>query len=403
MKAKLRLILTLITALLVAFPTGRVFSQQVGVGVGAGEAPTAGAAAEIPEADIVQVLMQLVPQPPGSSITVIPGQNKLVVRNTPTNLKKIEKFIEDLATPPQVAIEAKFVAVGEDTFRDLGVEWSNLAFNWANPIGRDQRYSGLPPGQSRVNPTTGVNDTAWSYDTIAGSLGTGLSLDPPSTLEQAAGTHGQITFTSLNSPQFTAILHMLSTRADTKFLSAPRVTTLNNEPATIRFVTTMRYVESVDVQTETTDTTPPRITTTYDWSWIDRDVGIVLYVNPVVIRPTQSVRLFLQPVVSERSGQTDTFTLSIVDGTPLTVTMPRFISRDLTTNVDVHDGTTIVLGGLINEETTELLSKVPFLGDIPVLGKAFQRKFTSTEKHHLLIFITVNVLDSRGNPFFAKR
>ena len=338
----------------------------------------------------MQLLTQIVPQPPGSSISVIPGQNKLIVRNTPTNLKKIEKIIQDLATPPQIAIEAKFVAVGEDTYRDLGLEWSDLSFSWANPIGRDQRYSGIA-GQ------------AWSYDTITGSLDAGLTLIPPSTLTQTTGTtHGQITYSSLNYPQFTAVLHMLSTRADTKFLSAPRITTLNNEPATIRFVTTMRYVDSVDVNTETTDTTPPTTTTTYDWTWIDRDVGIVLYVNPVVIRPTQSVRLFLQPVVSERSGQVDTFTLSIVDGEELNVTMPRFVSRDLTTNVDVHDGTTIVLGGLLNEETTELLSKVPFLGDIPLLGKAFQRTTSFTERQHLLIFITVNVLDTQGNPFFAK-
>jgi general secretion pathway protein D len=400
MKTKLEVIL--IIALLVIFPMGRVFSQEVGVGAGeaAGQIGTA-QVEEIPSENIVEILTDIIPQPPGSSIRVIPGQNKLVVRNTPSNLRKIEKFIEDLATPPQVSIEAKFVSVGEDTYKDLGLEWSSLSLGWANSIGRAKRYSGLSPGDIRYNPTTGIYDTAWSYDTITGSLAAGISLGPPSTLEQATGTYGQITYSSLNYPQFTAILHMLSTRADTQFLSAPRVTTLNNEPATIRFVTTIRYVESVDVETETDEDTGVT-TTTYDWTWVDRDVGIVLYVSPIVIRPTQSVRLFLQPVVSERSGQTDTFTLSIVDGVPLTVTMPQFISRDLTTNVDVHDGTTVVLGGLLNEETTELLSKVPFLGDIPVIGKAFQRKTASTERQHLLIFITVNVLDTQGNPFFEK-
>jgi general secretion pathway protein D len=70
--------------------------------------------------------------------------------------------------------------------------------------------------------------------------------------------------------------------------------------------------------------------------------------------------------------------------------------------VDVYDGTTIVLGGLLSEETTAVLSKVPFLGDIPILGRAFQREMASTERQHLLVFITVNVLDSRGNPYFSQ-
>lgn len=400
MKQRLGSILILITVLLVVFPTGKVFSQAIGVGLGGGTAaPTAGGTtgaastggviADIPEADIVQVLMQLVPQPPGSSITVIPGQNKLVVRNTPSNLKKIEKFIEDLGTPPQVSIEAKFVTVGEETFKDLGLEWSNFSFNWANPIGRTERYSG-------------VEDTAWSYDTISGSVTSGIELPTESP------TGGlELAYVSSNYPVLEATLHMLSTRADTKFLSAPTVTTLNNEPATVRFVTTVRYVDTVDVSTETTDsttTTAATTTTTYDWTFIDRDVGIVLYVNPVVISPTQSVRLFLQPVVSEMEQGTESYIISAISGQdPISITPPIFTSRDATTNVDVHDGTTIVLGGLMNEETTELISKLPFLGDIPIIGKAFfQRKVNSTERQHLLIFITVNVLDSQGNPFFVK-
>lgn len=379
------MVLGLIVAFLIIFPVGKVVAQQQGMGTA--QIGT-GAVGEIAEDDIVQMLTQIVSQPPGSSITAIPGQNKLIVRNTPSNLKIIEKFIEELGTPPQVSIEAKFVSVGEETFRDLGLEWGSFSFNWANPIGRTKRYSGLPGGG------------AWTYDTINGSITSGVGDTPDNGL--------LLTYRSLNYPALEATLHLLSTRADTKFLSAPTITTLNNEPATVRFVTTVRYVDTVDVTTETTEATvagaAPTTTTTLDWAFIDRDVGIVLYVNPLVIKPTQSVRLFLQPVVSEIVPGTIPYTISRTTGQQdITITPPSFTSRDATTNVNVHDGTTIVLGGLMNEETTKLISKIPFLGDIPIIGKAFfQRQIDSTERQHLLIFITVHVLDSQGNPYFAK-
>ena len=374
MRAKLGLIwITLI--FLITFPIGNVFSQRT----------TTRTTEDVSDTGIVDILTQIVPQPPGSYITAIPGQNKIVVRNTPTNLKKIQNFIEELGTPPQVSIEAKFVVVGEETYKDLGLEWTSFSFNWANPIGRTQRDSGIA-GQ------------AWTYDTISGSLTSGASIIPP---PHVSGGGLQIAYSSTNYPQIAATLYMLSTRSDTKFLSAPTITTLNNEPAVVRFVKTINYFEDVEIDTETDDVT--NITTTnYDWTFTSRDIGIILYVSPTVIKPTKSVRLFLQPVVSDIEGE-DVFTWVLHTGLIFYAALPRFLSIDETTNVNVRDGATIVLGGLMSENTTAILSKVPFLGDIPVIGKAFfQRQTKGVEKQHLLIFITVNVLDSQGNPYFAR-
>jgi len=391
-----------ILILLTAFPIEKSFSQQAaptgqaGTAAGitsmeadvTGISPT-GITTELSGANIIQVLTQLVPQPPGASIVIVPGHNKLIVRNTPSNLKKMEKFIEELGTPPQVSIEAKFVVVGEETYRDLGLEWNSLNFNWANPIGRTERYSGL---------STPGNQVPWSYDTITGSVTNAASITPP---PHVTGGGFQIAYRSFNYPEIQATLYMLSTRSDTKFLSAPTITTLNNEPAVIRFVKSINFFEDVEIETEVDENTDI-VTTNYDWTFTERDIGIVLYVSPIVIKPTKSVRLFLQPVVSDIEGE-DAFTLFVVDGQPFNAALPRFVSKDATTNVNVYDGATIVLGGLMSENATEIISKVPFLGDIPVIGKAFfQRQAKSTEKQHLLIFITVNVLDSQGNPYFAK-
>lgn len=393
MNVKLNSIFVLILiAFLFTVPLDIAFGQQA-VRRGGGEEEE-----EIASEDIVEILTSIIPQPPGSSIRVLPGQNKLVVRNTPSNLEKMEAFLETLANPPQVSIESKFVIVGEETFRDLGLEWNSISLGWANPFGRDQRYSGLTTNWPYE---TGAQQ-AWSYDTVTTSATSGVNvagIAPPHVATTNAGL--QIAYRSRNYPQIQATLHMLATRSDTKFLSAPAVTTLNNEPSVIRFVKTYNFFEDVDIETEVDEDTGVT-TTTYDWEFTTRDIGIVLYVNPVVNKPTKSVRLFLQPVVSDIEDY-DYFTLYVVEGEPLQAALPRFTSKDVTTNVDVYDGTTIVLGGLMSEEGTEVLSKVPFFGDIPVLGKAFfQRKATATERQHLLIFITVNVLDSQGNPFFEQ-
>ena len=387
-----------IITFLVTISVGEVFSQDIAIGAEEDE--------EIGTEDIVEILTQIIPQPPGSSITVVPGQNKLIVRNTPSNLRKIENFIEDLSNPPQISIESKFVIIGEETYKDLGLEWTNISLGWSNSLrGTNFRSSGISDtvGGNTGWPYEGTGTPRpWSYDTITSSMTSGVNvvgITPPHVA--AAGAGLRIAYQSRNYPEIAAVLHMLSTRSDTKFLSAPTVTTLNNEPAIVRFVKTINYVEDVDIETEVDEDTGD-VTTSFDWEFTSRDIGIVMYVNPVVIRPNKSVRLFLQPVVSDAEGE-DIFTVLVIDDQAIQIALPRFVNKDVTTNVDVYDGTTIVMGGLMSEETTELLSKVPFLGDIPVLGKAFfQRTVNAVEKQHLLIFITVNVLDSQGNPFFEK-
>jgi general secretion pathway protein D len=77
------------------------------------------------------------------------------------------------------------------------------------------------------------------------------------------------------------------------------------------------------------------------------------------------------------------------------VTIPKFKTRNLSTSVIIKDGETVVLGGLIKESNTKVRTKVPVLGDIPLLGSLFRKTTDDTERRNLLIFITARVVNKK--------
>ncbi len=374
---------------------GGAWGGQAGGGAGA----AAGGPLVTTPQDIKSILEEIIPQPPGSKMILIPAQNKLIVKNTPTNIKKIEEFLRTLATPPQVSIEARFMLMGRDTMRDVGVELQNLSLN---VVGIDQtkgRYSGLRDENGNLLP--------WVYDTLTGRIISAVAV--PSVTSAVPGGGLTLSYARLNYPQFSILLQLLSMRSDVQTLSAPKVTTINNEPAIIRFVKTIKYVSDVDTSTSTTGTgAEARTTTTYSYSFEERDVGIILNVTPLIIEATKNVMLFLQPIVSDIEGWRQLPISTITDAAGHVqvqyIEIPIFTSKDVVTNVTVHDGDTVVLGGLMSDVTTEVMSKVPFLGDIPVIGKAFfQRKSSTKERKNLVIFITVRILSETGAPLYPER
>jgi general secretion pathway protein D len=85
-----------------------------------------------------------------------------------------------------------------------------------------------------------------------------------------------------------------------------------------------------------------------------------------------------------------------------TINQPVFNIRSVVTNLQVLDGQTAILGGLINESTQEVNDKVPVLGDLPLVGRLFQSKVTERTKKNLIIFITARLIRSNGKPEYIK-
>lgn len=131
--------------------------------------------------------------------------------------------------------------------------------------------------------------------------------------------------------------------------------------------------------------------------------GPVLDVIPNVLSDGYTINLTLIPSLTEFAGYDNPNEVgasgALPPGTVLIPTvLPRFTVRQVVTTVNVWDGQTIVLGGLISENVQSIKDKVPVLGDVPVLGRLFRSESKVTNKKNLIIFVTPRIIDPAGNP-----
>jgi hypothetical protein len=317
---------------------------------------------------IEDTLKEIVPWPQDAKVTYDRRLNALIVRNTPQNLQLLEDIIYNLdITPYQILIEAKFLEVDVTDTKELGLTWK---FNADFPI-----------EEKNGNFSHGIGTGSGSTFTDAARIAEGLNFSYKGVL---------------TTPQFQTVLHALQESKKIKTLSSPRITTLNNQAATIKVVDEWIYPTRYEFEIvqfdlngdgdfndagETQFKNVPK-------DFLRRDVGILLKVIPAVGADRKTICLSLIPEVSEATADGFTYTGD--------VTLPKFTSRNLSTTVVVNSGDTVVLGGLIKENRTKTTTKVPFFGDIPVLGAFFQKNGDLVERKNLIIFVTAKVLSPSG-------
>ncbi len=172
---------------------------------------------------------------------------------------------------------------------------------------------------------------------------------------------------NLSVDDFIGVLKILSAHTDTKVLSSPKIMTIGNRPATFTSGDQIPYTElSITQDTDTIATTS------------FKDTGIILHVTAMVKRDNR-VSLTVNTEVSDVAGFTP-------------AGQPRISQRKATTQVLVKDGDTAVIGGLIMERADETVSKVPILGDIPLLGRLFRTTNKKNVKSEVTIFITPRIV-----------
>ena len=128
---------------------------------------------------------------------------------------------------------------------------------------------------------------------------------------------------------------------------------------------------------------------------------MVLSVLPEVSPEGQMINLEMRPeVVGEPEWFNYGSEYTDADGNVQTLNMPQpfFPSRSVQTSILVYNGATVVMGGMITERRTTIDDKIPFLGDIPIIGRLFRSKMESSEKRNLLIFVTARLVDPAGRP-----
>ncbi|OGX39290.1 MAG: hypothetical protein A3C53_02050 [Omnitrophica WOR_2 bacterium RIFCSPHIGHO2_02_FULL_68_15] len=332
---------------------------------------------------IKDILSEIIPQAGGSSMLLDERTGALVVTHAPYHLEQIETLLSQLDVAPiQVLIEARFIEVTFTDTKELGID-AELTGDAALTKKGDRNNSRSPGLQ---------------FSKLGASLQRGTKIDFTDFSNQASGLN--LTLQGiLSGTQYQAVLHALAENKKTKTLSAPRVTTLNNQTATIKVVTEFvyatRYEASVvrqdlngdgdfgDVVSGVRETRFVNV----PQDFVTKDLGILLYVTPTVGQDHRTITLALNPEVSEK--KTD-------DSFGGEVTLPRFTARNLETSVVMENGQTVMLGGLMKDTTTKTVTKVPVLGSLPVVGALFRKDNDSAERSNLLIFVTAQILDPSG-------
>jgi len=367
--------------------------------------------------------------PAGASAIFLPGSSKLVVRDTPEQLDLISNLIDQLSKEtPQVEIEAKIAEFNQDAIKGLTF---NYNFNPTTPHASAVLTSASTALRNSNNASPGglggllpdsitelvQENTSSSGGTTPANLLTGGSV-----LNNASN---QLTIGAvIDHIGLEATINALNNLQGVSLLSAPSVTTQNGLKASIDIVrefpyptsfekpklsnnTNIAYQTGGDAGYALTLAIPPT-----PREFVTQDVGVSLEVKPTTY-PDQRIDLdvtkaqvldfdgFIDygvPIVTREDENTPDHTLEGTVLTSGTINQPVFNLRSMVTNLQVLDGQTAVLGGLIREDTQEVNDKVPVLGDFPIIGRLFQSKVTERTKKNLLIFITAKLIRSNGKP-----
>jgi general secretion pathway protein D len=342
-----------------------------------------------------------VPFPQGTSLTYIPAQSKLIVVNTPENLEALDGIISQINVPIDlVEIEARFVEINQTDLEELGLEWL-LTDNWELAV----KNGTLPPSM-RERIQMNKNDFTKGLRNLS-SIGDQVTAVP------GGAAAGIVSISSiLTNPELTVILHALEMQTGANLLSAPKVTTRSGMQAEIQVIERLKYPANYEVRAENFGTTSSGNQSLIRYIIVpsefdEEKVGVILAVEPTVSADKTTIELKMNPQVVELSTWKDYgYDSPTVDPThPQHVALwqPIFRARTITTQISIWDGETVVMGGLINEVQYETEDKVPFLGDIPLLGYLFRSTTKQSVKKNLLIFVTANLVDPAGIKLKAKK
>jgi type IV pilus assembly protein PilQ len=305
--------------------------------------------------------------------------NALVITERPSRQEKIKEIIVklDVATA-QVMIESKFIEVTNNDGSDVGLNWSSL------------KNFTVKQGQ--------IESKAQHIESI--SAATGATYNPDGSLQQGA-TPAKTTYAegavsdgwknSLSSlfdaphlvtstfsiSEFGAVMSLYESQNNVRLVSNPTVVTLNNVEASI----------NIGEEYPIPNYTYNQEQGSFEISGFTyKPIGINLKVTPQ-INNAGFIKLNILPEVSSRAGE-------VSFGGASGASIPIIATRKAITQVSLKNGHTLGIGGLIENQKTKGNSKVPVIGEIPVLGSLFKSKSEALKTRNLIIFITAKTLDN---------
>ncbi|MBQ6296218.1 MAG: type II secretion system protein GspD [Selenomonadaceae bacterium] len=294
--------------------------------------------------------------PRAKRVFINPEVNAIVLYGTPAEYERVKNLLATLDVElKQVSVEAKFLIVSKEESKNLGVEWF-----WSTA-------PQFPERDIEINETSSGRVIITEEYTRKANDATGYGV-----IQFGRGPTG-IPFEFY----YGAKINALVTNGKAKILSRPNVTTIQGREAVI-------YVGNT-VPIEKSETTNSTVQSSYEY----RDAGIKLKYTPRINADgTISAKLYTEVSTPEYDKNTGAY---------------RFNVRSAETTVTVRDGEPMIIGGLIGAEEEKSVSKIPFLGDLPILGALFRNHRKSKSESELIIFLTAHVLGGNSNEILSVK
>ena len=296
------------------------------------------------------------------TVTVDTRTNTLIIKDTAESIENIRELIAKIDIPVrQVMIEARIVSASDSFSKELGVRWGILSNGAANNrnllVGSNiNTIDSLKNFDVQTTTINGKQVTYPSYDiTSASNLNVDLG---------AANPAGRIAFGLLSMSDMMLDLELSAMQADNRgeVISTPKVLTADKQTAKVSSGTQIPFQEASASGATTTSF---------------REAALSLEATPNI---TPDGKIGLELVVT--------------NGSPTTYNGAVAIAEDsISTNVIVEDGQTVVLGGVFRNNKSNGVEKVPFLGDLPYVGRLFKSDVRRNDKQELLIFVTPKLIN----------
>jgi type II secretory pathway component GspD/PulD (secretin) len=318
----------------------------------------------------------------GSKAFIDYEHNLVVARGTPEQLDVMERIIKEFDRPiQQVLIEARFITLSKPAFLQLGVLWES-----------DRQ------GQSaNVNSTSVPQD----FTGIVNNQNFPTAINSAGAVNPVVGIGIQQAFTKVfGVSNLSATISAMEQSGESQTLSAPRLTVLNNRPASISDGNVQYYYEEYQVA----QTVGQYYTAA---TWVPQGkptkitAGAILNVLASISGDGKSIVLALNPIVNtdvilKKYATLSQYGIGTNVQSSFDINLPTYRTDELQTRVAVTSGQTVVMGGVLERERSTYVESVPVLGDIPILGALFRRRTEIDTPRYLLIFVTATIVKDSG-------
>jgi MSHA biogenesis protein MshL len=333
-------------------------------------------------------LTTLIGNQDGRKIAINPLAGIVIVQAMPDELSRVDQYLkssEDIMGR-QVILEAKILEVELDDNYRAGINWGLI-----NKHLKMGQLGGNLPTDNNLTTTLPIStgNTKTSPDLNPGNNNGGSPAIPT-----IASQFGGIFTLGINYHRLSAFVELLTAQGNVQVLSSPRVSTTNNQKALIKVGTDNFFVTNVS---NTTSTTGTNTTTTPSVTFNPFFSGIALDITPQ-INDDGDITLHIHPTISVVTSEPKTVSTGTVNGTPTVQSfdMAKSSIRESDNVVKAKNGQIVIIGGLMQDKNAEVVSGIPVLKDMPLVGQLFRQTRKESAKSELVILIRPIILNDKS-------